>query len=212
MARQKSLVSRLEKIEVEHKGAPEDCTLLMNKGISTPFNCAMRKYWFQDWQHGWRLNTVWGQSYWMTFVSCVTRPTTYAVILFYGCQIFTNNKAYWFIKKCEIKDVEITVWVIPHYPEVNRIICPTDIHELLMNRTVLATVNGKAWDFHRPLEEDCELRFHHFKEDDPKLVNQVSSTSFIPVYTHPLDILNRSTIYMYINQGSMDVDNQLSYN
>lgn len=41
-ARQMALVSRIEKIEVRHKGTPEECTLLMNKGLSTPFNCAMR--------------------------------------------------------------------------------------------------------------------------------------------------------------------------
>jgi len=42
-ARQLALVSRLEKIEVRHVGPPEDCVLLMNKGLSTPFNCAMRE-------------------------------------------------------------------------------------------------------------------------------------------------------------------------
>ncbi|KAK7105835.1 large ribosomal subunit protein mL39-like [Littorina saxatilis] len=39
--RQLSLVSRIEKIEVQYKGQPEDCTLVMNKNLSTPFNCAM---------------------------------------------------------------------------------------------------------------------------------------------------------------------------
>ncbi|KAK7471490.1 hypothetical protein BaRGS_00035884 [Batillaria attramentaria] len=39
--RQLSLISRVEKIEVQYKGVPEDCTLVMNKGLSTPFNCAM---------------------------------------------------------------------------------------------------------------------------------------------------------------------------
>ena len=42
-ARQTSLVSRVEKIEVDHVGPPENCRLLMNKNLSTPFNCAMRK-------------------------------------------------------------------------------------------------------------------------------------------------------------------------
>jgi len=42
-ARQLALVSRIEKIEVRHVGPPEDCVLLMNKGLSTPFNCAMRE-------------------------------------------------------------------------------------------------------------------------------------------------------------------------
>ena len=45
-ARQLSLISRVEKIEVRHVGPPEDCVLLMNKGLSTPFNCAMRECLF----------------------------------------------------------------------------------------------------------------------------------------------------------------------
>lgn len=45
-ARQLSLISRVEKIEVRHVGPPEDCVLLMNKGLSTPFNCAMRECFF----------------------------------------------------------------------------------------------------------------------------------------------------------------------
>jgi large subunit ribosomal protein L39 len=40
-ARQFALVSRIEKIQVDYKGIPEACTLLMNKDLSTPFNCAM---------------------------------------------------------------------------------------------------------------------------------------------------------------------------
>ena len=42
-ARQRALVTRIEKIKVEHKGLPDECSLLMNKNLSTPFNCAMRK-------------------------------------------------------------------------------------------------------------------------------------------------------------------------
>lgn len=86
--RQLSLVTQIEKIEVQHKGPPEDCTLYMNKNLSTPFNCAMH------------------------------------------------------------------------------------ISELLMNRSVCALVNGKIWDIHRPLEEDCELTFLHFKDEDPWVVNK----------------------------------------
>ncbi|KAL5290848.1 MRPL39 family protein [Megaselia abdita] len=38
--RQKENVGRIEKIEVRYLGLPDDVTLVMNKGISTPFNCA----------------------------------------------------------------------------------------------------------------------------------------------------------------------------
>ncbi len=43
-AKQRERIVKIEKIKVEHKGIPEDCTLLMNKDLSTPFNCAMRKF------------------------------------------------------------------------------------------------------------------------------------------------------------------------
>lgn len=39
--RQKALITRIEKIEVNYLGVPEKCTLLMNKNISTPFDCTM---------------------------------------------------------------------------------------------------------------------------------------------------------------------------
>lgn len=38
--RQKEAIGRIEKIEVQYTGVPEDVTLMMNKGISTPHNCA----------------------------------------------------------------------------------------------------------------------------------------------------------------------------
>lgn len=38
--RQLEKVGRVEKIEVQYKGIPNDCTLVMNKDISTPYDCA----------------------------------------------------------------------------------------------------------------------------------------------------------------------------
>ncbi|ELT97460.1 hypothetical protein CAPTEDRAFT_170981 [Capitella teleta] len=100
-ARQLALITRVEKIEVEHVGPPENCRLLMNKGLSTPFNCAMH------------------------------------------------------------------------------------IQENLMSRSVLALVNGQPWDLHRPLEDHCELKFLHFKDEDPALSNKAfwRTGSFLIGYT-----------------------------
>ena len=39
--RQLSHVTRVEKIKVEVQGPPDPCTLIMNKDLSTPYNCAM---------------------------------------------------------------------------------------------------------------------------------------------------------------------------
>ncbi|XP_046973405.1 39S ribosomal protein L39, mitochondrial [Vanessa cardui] len=38
--RQHESIGRIEKIEVNYKGVPNDCTLIMNKDISTPYDCA----------------------------------------------------------------------------------------------------------------------------------------------------------------------------
>lgn len=36
------MVGRIEKIVVKYNGVPENVTLSMNKGISTPYHCAKR--------------------------------------------------------------------------------------------------------------------------------------------------------------------------
>ncbi|BFZ25469.1 hypothetical protein BsWGS_28508 [Bradybaena similaris] len=95
--RQLNLVTRVEKIQVKHVGVPEDCTLIMNRHLSTPYNCAMH------------------------------------------------------------------------------------IQELVTTRSALALVNGQPWDMHRPLVEDCELKFLHFEDEDPRITNNAfwKSCSFI---------------------------------
>jgi len=40
---QKEAVGRVEKIVVKYNGVPENVTMSMNKGISTPYHCAKRK-------------------------------------------------------------------------------------------------------------------------------------------------------------------------
>lgn len=40
---QYNAVGRISKVEVEYVGLPENVTLMMNKGISTPYHCAQRK-------------------------------------------------------------------------------------------------------------------------------------------------------------------------
>ncbi|KAG1681234.1 39S ribosomal protein L39, mitochondrial [Nymphon striatum] len=86
--RQKKLVPRIEKIEVKYFGQPENTTLIMNKNLSTPYNCSMH------------------------------------------------------------------------------------MSEMLTKRSVVALVNGKPWDMHRPIEEDCELQLLHFREIDPTVANK----------------------------------------
>lgn len=44
--RQLGFVKRIEKVKVNYIGEPENCTLLMNKSLSTPYNCAMHMHEF----------------------------------------------------------------------------------------------------------------------------------------------------------------------
>lgn len=41
--RQTEAVGRIEKITVKYEGVPEKLDLIMNKNISTPYDCARRK-------------------------------------------------------------------------------------------------------------------------------------------------------------------------
>ena len=50
-----------------------------------------------------------------------------------------------------------------------------DLSEMLVERSVLANVNGKVWDMNRPLEDDCKISFSHFKQLDTFHVNNVSA-------------------------------------
>lgn len=85
---QASLVTRVEKIKVEYRGLEEDTTLIMNKNISTPYNCSMH------------------------------------------------------------------------------------LSEHLMKQSAIAMIDGKPWDMHRPLTDDCELRFSHFTDENPFHANK----------------------------------------
>lgn len=62
--------------------------------------------------------------------------------------------------------------------------CSLHMSELFSKRSVLAKVDEKLWDMHRPLEDDCELRFLHFKDENPRDVNIAywRSCSFILGY------------------------------
>ncbi|XP_037793566.1 39S ribosomal protein L39, mitochondrial-like [Penaeus monodon] len=86
--RQATFITDVEKITVKYCDQPEECTLVMNKNISTPYNCA---------QH---------------------------------------------------------------------------INQNILERSVLAEIDGQVWDMHRPIEDDCTLRFLHFRQQDPYYVNK----------------------------------------
>lgn len=50
--------------------------------------------------------------------------------------------------------------------------CAQHSSEMLIQRSALAKVNGKLWDMHRPISEECELELLHFHDDNPFQVNK----------------------------------------
>lgn len=62
--------------------------------------------------------------------------------------------------------------------------CARHIQEVLCTYSVVARVNGKLWDMHRPLTEDCDLIFLNFKSVETEAVNKVfwRSCSFLLGY------------------------------
>ncbi|XP_045117885.1 39S ribosomal protein L39, mitochondrial-like isoform X2 [Portunus trituberculatus] len=53
-----------------------------------------------------------------------------------------------------------------------RLLPCTHINQMIMERSVLAEVDGQVWDMHRPLEDSCTLRFLHFRQSDPYYANK----------------------------------------
>ncbi|KAG7165402.1 39S ribosomal protein L39, mitochondrial-like [Homarus americanus] len=110
--RQAALITDIEKIEVKYYGHPEDCTLIMNKNMSTPFNCA---------QH---------------------------------------------------------------------------INQMILERSVVAEVDGQVWDMHRPLEDNCGLRFLHFRQNDPYYANKAFWRSASLMLGAVLESVFKDNIYV----------------
>ncbi|CAK1590685.1 unnamed protein product [Parnassius mnemosyne] len=90
--RQLENVGRIEKIEVRYKGIPKDCTLVMNKDISTPYDCARH---FSEWHmESSALALIDGSMYWD-----MHRPLTESCTLEFQTFNISEpqqvNKAFW---------------------------------------------------------------------------------------------------------------------
>lgn len=63
--------------------------------------------------------------------------------------------------------------------------CAQHVSELYSTRSALATVTmgerDVLWDMHRPLQESCSIKYHHFMESDSRILNEAfwRSCSFI---------------------------------
>ncbi|XP_033114444.1 39S ribosomal protein L39, mitochondrial-like [Anneissia japonica] len=49
--------------------------------------------------------------------------------------------------------------------------CAMHLNERYVTNSGLALVNGEPWHMHQPLQEDCELKFLTFKDDDVEHIN-----------------------------------------
>lgn len=111
-------------------------------------------------------------------------------ILNHRCRIFNEEQSN------QLKEIERTEKIEVHVEEpgksckliMNKNLstpysCSLHMSELFSKRSVMAKVDDLLWDMHRPLENDCELRFLHFKDTNPRDVNIVSKLDFIILIT-----------------------------
>lgn len=114
-AKQTRNIGLIEKIKVEVAGIPENCTLVMNKNLSTPYNCAMH------------------------------------------------------------------------------------INESVVQHAAGALVNDQLWDMHKPLREDCSLKFLYYTDADPTQINKIywRSCSFILGYILETALKDDHTVLLH---------------
>jgi len=77
--------------------------------------------------------------------------------------------------------------------------CALHISEHVARSAALALVDGKAWDMHRPLNGNCQLKFLYFTDPDPSLVNRAywRSCSFILGYILETSFTHSHTVHLH---------------
>lgn len=89
-----------------------------------------------------------------------------------------------------VEKIEVKVKKIGPYPDMCLLMnkhlstplhCAQHVGQLFVERSVYAKVDDQIWDMHRPLEQDCTLTLHHFKEEDTVQANRIfwRSCSFL---------------------------------
>jgi len=134
--RQLKEIKRIEKIQVQVNEPGQDCTLIMNKDLSTPYSCSLH------------------------------------------------------------------------------------MSEMLSKRSSLAVVNDEIWDMHRPLENDCDLKFLHFKDNEPFDLNIAYWRSCAFLLGYVLEKAFKNNVFVelisptnpHIKTGSFSYDTKLHIN
>jgi len=112
---------------------------------------------------------------------CSTKNITNEQIRLKRYELFKQEKERQMSHISRIEKIEVN-HLGPHEPatlHMNKYLstpfnCAMHCSHHLMTSSALALVNNQPWDMHRPLESDCELRFLHFKEEDPQLIKNVN--------------------------------------
>lgn len=96
--------------------------------------------------------------------------------------------------------------------------CALHISEMVSNRSALAKVNNKIWDMHRPLENNSQLKFLHFKDIEPHELNLAYWRSCAFILGYVLENSFKENIYVelisptnpHIKSGSFSYDSKLN--
>lgn len=64
-----------------------------------------------------------------------------------------------------------------------------------MTRSALALVDDAPWDMHRQLKKNCQLKFLHFQDEDPTIVNDVCTIRFVCVCIFDLCLCKSAFCY-----------------
>lgn len=158
--RQRENVGRIEKIEIRYLGTPKDTTLIMNQGLSTPHDCAKRKYLYA-------LVYIFRKLGISAHRFETAIDTSQYLFEHKGSYSSSGNSG-------TVPEIAYT------YPMVhfifNRIVYPLfipDIGEKYCRLSALALLdNHTPWDMRRPLEESCTLQLLNFTSPEPHLANK----------------------------------------
>ena len=82
-----------------------------------------------------------------------------------------------------------------------------------MDRSALALVNGKVWDMHRPLEEECSVELLHFHQEDPFHVNRTfwRSCSFLLGYACESVFGDQIPLHLHSFPAPNGIEKNLNY-
>ncbi|OAF65330.1 39S ribosomal protein L39, mitochondrial [Intoshia linei] len=81
------------------------------------------------------------------------------------------------------------------------------IHPLLLERSIIALVNGRQWDMYKPFETSCTLDFMHLNENRPTISNNIFWKSCSFLMGHALTNVFKNDLYIELcNFPKIDIE------